>query len=59
VPPAVRPGAATELRDLLDARITASRRNGHVVECALARLQSFFYRMNAKDNHQRAADCRL
>ena len=43
--------AAAELRDLLDTRIAASRRDGHVVETTRARLQSFFYSMNAKDNH--------
>jgi hypothetical protein len=51
--------AAAELRDLLDARIAAPRRNGHVIEGALARRQSFFYSMNAKDNHQGAGACRL
>jgi type II secretory pathway component PulJ len=44
-------GVAAELRDLLDARIAAPRRYGNIVETALTRRQSFFYSMNAKDNH--------
>src|SRR5438309_689491 len=45
--------AAAELCNLLNARIAASGRDGHVVEPTLACQESFFYSMNAKDNHQR------
>ncbi|HZD09599.1 MAG TPA: hypothetical protein VE176_15185, partial [Candidatus Limnocylindrales bacterium] len=45
--------AAAELCKLLNARIAASGRDGNIIKTALARRQSFFYSMNAKDNHQK------
>jgi hypothetical protein len=45
-------GAAAELGDLLNASIAAPWRNGDIFKPALARRKSFFYGMNAKNDHR-------
>jgi hypothetical protein len=46
-------GRTAKLRDLLNARIAAPRRNRDIFKPAGARCQRIFYGMDAKNNHER------
>jgi hypothetical protein len=46
-------GGTAKLGDLLNARIAAPWRNRDILKPALARCQRVFYRMDAKDDHER------